>query len=100
MSVTHSEQTHSTGDIIASGCGCCHGTDANGGTAIRGTRGPGESHESCGAKDGEGKEGGRLPDNVEINPLFARPKEARSFPKFIMPREGSLPETAYQLVHD
>lgn len=38
--------------------------------------------------------------SVEINPLFARPKEARSFPKNRIPDTGSLPETAYQVVHD
>ena len=38
--------------------------------------------------------------SVEINPLFARPKEARSFSKNRIPDTGSLPETAYQVVHD
>ena len=37
---------------------------------------------------------------VQINPIFARPKEARAFPKNRIPEEGSLPETAYQVVHD
>ena len=100
MSVTHSEPTHSIGDINENGCGCCHGADVNGGTTMSATCEPSESHEACGTKDDEAKGSGRLPDNVEINPLFARPKEAKAFPKFTMPREGSLPETAYQVVHD
>lgn len=41
-----------------------------------------------------------VPDSVEINPLFARPKEAQAFSKFTIPQKGSLPETAYQVVHD
>lgn len=39
-------------------------------------------------------------DEVELNPLFARPLEAVSFPKFRLPDEESLPETAFQIVHD
>lgn len=41
-----------------------------------------------------------VPDSAEINPLFARPKEAQAFSKFTIPQKGSLPETAYQVVHD
>ena len=41
-----------------------------------------------------------VPDSVEINPLFARPKEAQAFSKFTIPQKRSLPETAYQVVHD
>lgn len=41
-----------------------------------------------------------VPDSVEINPLFARPKEAQAFSKFTIPQKSSLPETAYQVVHD
>ena len=33
-----------------------------------------------------------VPDSVEINPLFARPKEAQAFSKFTIPQKGSLPE--------
>ncbi len=37
---------------------------------------------------------------VELNPVFLRPGEATSLPKHRMPRGESLPETAYQIVHD
>jgi glutamate decarboxylase len=37
---------------------------------------------------------------VEINPVFARPAEATEFSKFRLPASESLPETAYQVVHD
>uniref|UniRef100_UPI0025D1E182 glutamate decarboxylase n=1 Tax=uncultured Corynebacterium sp. TaxID=159447 RepID=UPI0025D1E182 len=37
---------------------------------------------------------------VELNPLFARDGEATSFPRHRIPVSGSLPETAYQLIHD
>ena len=40
------------------------------------------------------------PDAVGLNPLFARPGEATELPKFRLPAEESLPETAYQIVHD
>ena len=49
---------------------------------------------------GYGYSGGADSDSVEVNPLFARPKEAKAFSKFKIPQEGSLPETAYQVVHD
>lgn len=39
-------------------------------------------------------------DGIEINPIFSRPKEVKAFPKNRIPHEGSLPETAYQVVHD
>ncbi len=43
---------------------------------------------------------GRHPsDEVRINPLFARHGEA-SVPRYRLPDEGLLPETAYQIVHD
>ncbi|MGW0037454.1 glutamate decarboxylase [Gordonia sp. NPDC003376] len=35
-----------------------------------------------------------------INPVFVRPGEATEFPKFTIPDGLSLPETAYQIVHD
>jgi glutamate decarboxylase len=38
--------------------------------------------------------------DVELNPLFARAGEATSFPRHRIPENGSLPETAYQLIHD
>lgn len=37
---------------------------------------------------------------IELNPLFTRPGERTEFPKFTLRKEGSLPETAYQIVHD
>ncbi|MFI8004735.1 glutamate decarboxylase [Streptomyces sp. NPDC086010] len=37
---------------------------------------------------------------VAVNPLFARPGEARVVDKYRMPTESMLPETAYQIVHD
>ena len=38
--------------------------------------------------------------DVELNPLFARPGEATQLPRFALPPGESLPETAYQIVHD
>ncbi|PFN64922.1 glutamate decarboxylase [Bacillus cereus] len=40
-----------------------------------------------------------LPPEFSINPLFARKGES-VVPRFHMPDEGMLPETAYQIVHD
>ncbi|MFF2102291.1 MULTISPECIES: glutamate decarboxylase [unclassified Streptomyces] len=37
---------------------------------------------------------------VAVNPLFARPGEARVVDKYRIPTESMLPETAYQIVHD
>ncbi|MFB8387295.1 glutamate decarboxylase [Microbacterium sp. NPDC055910] len=37
---------------------------------------------------------------LAINPVFVRPGEATEFDKFVMPDGPSLPETAYQIVHD
>ena len=37
---------------------------------------------------------------VELNPLFARPGEATELPRTRLPQGESLPETAYQIVHD
>ena len=39
-------------------------------------------------------------DSLEINPIFARPGEVTSAPKFTLPKEAMLPETAYRIVHD
>ncbi|WP_285724808.1 glutamate decarboxylase [Psychromicrobium xiongbiense] len=39
-------------------------------------------------------------DAVELNPLFARPGEKTVFPRYELPEDESLPETAYQIVHD
>jgi len=40
------------------------------------------------------------PDAIGLNPLFARPGEVTDLPKFRLPEGESLPETAYQFVHD
>ncbi len=37
---------------------------------------------------------------VDLNPLFARPGEATELDRFALPDSPSLPETAYQIVHD
>src|SRR5690606_23339143 len=37
---------------------------------------------------------------LEINPVFARPGEATSLPKFKMPQDMMSGDTAYQIVHD
>ena len=37
---------------------------------------------------------------LALNPLFARPGEAREVPRFTMPDDEMMPETAYQFVHD
>ncbi|WP_028564910.1 glutamate decarboxylase [Salinispora tropica] len=39
-------------------------------------------------------------DVVEVNPLFARPGESTELARFSIPDCESLPETAYQIVHD
>jgi glutamate decarboxylase len=44
-------------------------------------------------------EGSQLGD-VVLNPLFARPGEATTLPRNRLPEDESLPETAYQIVHD
>lgn len=38
--------------------------------------------------------------SIGLNPLFSRPGEATEFPRFVLPDRESLPETAYQVVHD
>ena len=37
---------------------------------------------------------------LSVNPVFARPGEATLAPKYTIPKEPMLPETAYQIVHD
>jgi glutamate decarboxylase len=37
---------------------------------------------------------------LDVNPLFSRPGEATELPRFVLPRKPTLPETAYQIVHD
>jgi len=39
-------------------------------------------------------------DVVSLNPLFARPGESTELPRNVLPDDESLPETAYQIVHD
>ena len=41
-----------------------------------------------------------LPDSLSVNPLFARRSEDLSVPRFVLPADSMLPETAYQIVHD
>ncbi|MDR5700824.1 glutamate decarboxylase [Agromyces aerolatus] len=41
-----------------------------------------------------------IDSSVSINPVFVRPGEATEFDKFKLPPNPSLPETAYQIVHD
>jgi glutamate decarboxylase len=38
--------------------------------------------------------------DLDVNPVFVRPGEATVFDKFKLPPDQSLPETAYQIVHD
>ena len=40
------------------------------------------------------------PDSFSVNPIFARPGEETSAPKFTLNDGQMLPETAYQIVHD
>jgi len=39
-------------------------------------------------------------DQNQLNPIFARPGEATDFPLNVLPPGESLPETAFQVVHD
>lgn len=39
-------------------------------------------------------------EDVELNPVFVRPGETRSVPRDRLPAGESLPETAFQIVHD
>jgi len=39
-------------------------------------------------------------DIVELNPVFARPGETTELSRYSIPEHESLPETAYQIVHD
>jgi glutamate decarboxylase len=39
-------------------------------------------------------------DYLNINPVFSRPGEVTSAPKYRLPEDEMLPETAYQIVHD
>jgi glutamate decarboxylase len=41
-----------------------------------------------------------IDDTLSLNPVFVRPGEATELPKFRLPDGPSLPETAYQIVHD
>ncbi|KQR54253.1 glutamate decarboxylase [Leifsonia sp. Leaf336] len=47
------------------------------------------------------RQGYESPDEaVGLNPLFSRAGEATEFPRFELPAGESLPETAFQVVHD
>ena len=39
-------------------------------------------------------------ESLSINPLFARRAEDLSIPRFVLPADSMLPDTAYQIVHD
>jgi glutamate decarboxylase len=39
-------------------------------------------------------------EDVDLNPVFVRPGETTHMPRFQLPQGESLPETAYQIVHD
>lgn len=41
-----------------------------------------------------------IDNTLSVNPVFVRPGEATEFDRFVMPDGPSLPETAYQIVHD
>src|SRR5689334_24554285 len=41
-----------------------------------------------------------VPDSMTVNPLFARRAEDLSVPRYVLPAESMLAETAYQIVHD
>ena len=44
--------------------------------------------------------GEELRDVVSLNPLFVRPGESTDVSRYRIPEDESLPETAYQIVHD
>lgn len=90
MSVTHSEPTHSIGDINENGCGCCHGADVNGGTTMSATCEPSEFHEACGTKDDEAK-GKRTPSGQCGNQSTVRTAEGGQGVPEIHHAEGRLP---------
>lgn len=39
-------------------------------------------------------------DAITVNPLFARAGESAEIPRYVLPARESLPDTAYQIVHD
>ncbi|MGC0362256.1 glutamate decarboxylase [Rhodococcus sp. 27YEA15] len=41
-----------------------------------------------------------LGDVLSLNPVFTRPGESTQLPKFRMPEGQTLPDTAYQIIHD
>lgn len=43
---------------------------------------------------------GKKRDYIELNPVYSRPGESVSAPKYVLPKDPMLPETAYQIVHD
>jgi glutamate decarboxylase len=46
------------------------------------------------------RRGQELRDVVDLNPVFARPGESTQLSRFRIPDHESLPETAFQIVHD
>ncbi len=46
------------------------------------------------------RQNSNIDPTLSVNPVFVRPGEATEFDKFRMPEQPSLPETAYQIVHD
>ena len=46
------------------------------------------------------RQSSNIDPQLSMNPVFVRPGEATEFSRFVMPDGPSLPETAYQIVHD
>jgi glutamate decarboxylase len=47
-----------------------------------------------------GKSKHETAEPIDLNPLFSRLGEATELPRFVMPQRPTMPETAYQIVHD
>ncbi|GAA1918730.1 glutamate decarboxylase [Microbacterium aoyamense] len=52
------------------------------------------------ANTSKARQSTNVDSTLSINPVFVRPGEATEFDKFTLPAGPSLPETAYQIVHD
>lgn len=52
------------------------------------------------ANSGKARQTTNIDPMLSVNPVFVRPGEATEFSKFTLPAQPSLPETAYQIVHD
>ncbi|MFJ2553809.1 glutamate decarboxylase [Microbacterium sp. NPDC087591] len=52
------------------------------------------------ANTSKARQSTNLDPTLSINPVFVRPGEATEFDRFTLPAGPSLPETAYQIVHD